>query len=116
MNKELESVEAGQGEGESGGDMASLSDDLKVELVQTFVVGFVEAIVGAPLEDDAPIPAEMAPTLADLAHECITRSEQQIAELYVENPTACYEAVYQIGVDLAVILNEVGGPAPINLN
>ena len=95
--------------------MTTLSDDLKVELVRVFVVGCLEAASGAPLEDDAPILSDMPPHLADLGHKLITESEQQIAELYVENPTACAEAVYQVGIDLAVILNELDD-APVYLN
>ena len=51
-----------------------------------------------------------------MAQGCIERTEDKIAEIYAENPSEVYEAVYQVGVELAVILNEVGGPAPINLN
>ena len=95
--------------------MAELSDALRSELVRLFAVGCLEAMAGAPFEDDA-LPAEMPPSLAALAHELITTNEQQIAELFRESPTACAEAVYQTGIELAVILNELGGPAPINLN
>ena len=82
-----------------------LSDDLRSELVRLFAAGCLDAL-----------PANIPPPLAALADELITKNEQHIAELYSESPTACAEAVYQTGIELAVMLNEVGGPAPIYLN
>ena len=82
-----------------------LSDALRSELVRLFAAGCLGAL-----------PADMPPPLAALADELITKNAQHIAELFRESPTACAEAVYQTGTELAVILNEVGGPAPIYLN
>ena len=96
--------------------MASLSEDLKAELATVFMVGFLDAMAGTPVEDDDTIPAEIAPPLIEMAQGCIERTEDKIAEIYAENPSEVYEAVYQVGVELAVILNQLGGPAPINLN
>ena len=43
--------------------MASLSEDLKAELATVFMVGFLDAMAGIPVEDDDTIPAEIAPPL-----------------------------------------------------
>ena len=96
--------------------MAEISNDLKVELVQVFTVGFLDAMAGRPVEEEDAIPSDLAPPLADLAHACIAYSEQEIAAVYNENPSDVYRAVYDSGVQVAATINQAVGPAPIYLN
>ena len=81
--------------------MASLSEDLKAELATVFMVGFLDAMAGTPVEDeDVSSRRKIAPPLIEMAQGCIERTEDKIAEIYAENPSEVYEAVYQVGVEL----------------
>ena len=95
--------------------MATLSDELKAELTQVFIVGFLSSMAGTPVEDTDTILSEDAAPLILMAQGCINNGEDKIAAIYQENPGDAYQAVYDTGVHVAEVLNQVSGPE-INLN
>ena len=95
--------------------MATLSDELKAELVQVFIVGFLSSMAGTPVEATDTIPSEIAPPLIEMALGCINNGEDKIAAIYQENPGDAYQAVYDTGVHVAELFSQLDGP-DINLN
>ena len=95
--------------------MAGISDDLRVDLAQVFLRGFLDYSAGTPVEDDDEIPSALGPPLVQMAKQCIAKAEPILAELFRENPQLTYDTVYAAGGGIAKTI-EALGPQPIYLN
>ena len=93
-----------------------LDDDLHTSLSKLFVIGFLDAMAGRPVEDEDCIPSELSLTLIQIAGGCIDRAEAFIGEIFPENPQTCYDAAYQAGFDICTALSVAYGPMEIYLN
>ena len=96
--------------------MASISDDLRAELGRVFLLGFLDASAGTPVEDEDLIPADLAPPLVQMAEAAVDGGEAMIAELYRENPQTVCQTLYSVGWETCQRLDHAFGPAEVNLN
>ena len=94
----------------------TIGDDLRAELCQVFVIGFLDVMAGTEVEDEDCIPAEMAAPLIQMAESCIDSAATMIASIYTENPTLVYQTVYQSGVEAGGLLRVLDGDITVNLN
>lgn len=93
--------------------MASISAELRATLSQVFILGFLDASAGTPVEDTDTIPAELAAPLMAMAHAAVDGSVEKIAELYRENPTEVYQTLYHVGCETSLMF---AAADTINLN
>ena len=96
--------------------MAGISNDLRTELCQVFVVGFLDTMAGGQVTDDDLIPSGMCDPLAKMAEGSIDGAAAMIGEIFQENPSAVFATVYDFGAQVAATINQAVGPAPIYLN
>ena len=94
---------------------SKLGADLRAELQQCFLLGFLESMAGRPLEDEDCIPSELAPPppLVQMAEQCIDKAEAFIAEIFQENPQTVYQTVYATGFDICAAMNAAYGPPAV---
>ena len=96
-------------------EQPTISEELRGTLAQVFLLGFLDASAGTPVEDDDTIPAEVGPHLHDLAKKAIEASETLIAEIYPENPQTVYRTLYDLGFQVAQAIEQLG-PGPVCSN
>ena len=95
---------------------ATISEGLRAELRSVWLIGFLDAMKGEPVNDDDEILSSMAEPLVTAAETCIDSAAPIIAAMITENPTTVFETVYQVGYDLCAAMNAAYRPIEINLN
>ena len=77
--------------------MGGISDDLRLELIQVFALGFLDALAGFEVADsDVRMGIDPA-AIESSALLCIAAAEDTIQATYMENPKAVHETMYSTG-------------------
>ena len=95
--------------------MATLSDELKVELAKVWLVGFLDHMAGTPVENEDEIRTEDGARLIVLALGCVTDVGELIAAIHQADPARAHRVVYESATQVADYIIQLDGPE-INLN
>ena len=93
---------------------SSISNELRAQLMQVWMLGFVEAVAGGEVTDDDVIPTQFGDLLKEMATWAIDEAVPKIAPLIQEHPTACYQAMYEVGFKTAKALTIPSEPISLN--
>ena len=96
-------------------EQPTISEELRGTLAQVFLLGFLHASAGQPVEDTDTIPVEVGAPLHELATKCIEASEALVAELYRESPRTVYRTLYDMGYQATKAIEQLG-PGPVCSN
>ena len=78
-------------------EQPTISDELRVTLMQAWALGFLEYVAGGEVTDKDQITTQFGEQLIEMATWAIDEAGPKIAPLIQENPSACYQAVYEAG-------------------
>ena len=103
--------------GDAPGDPETppISDELRADLCKAWVLGFLDAMKGAEVNDDDEILSDMAESLVKLSEGCIDSAASVIAQVFAENPQAVYRLVYGAGFEACLGMN-LKAAAQLNRN
>ena len=74
-----------------------LSPELRVQLSQIFLLGFLDAMKGEEVQDGDLVEGLDAAGLERVALACIAGAEDQIQAAYPENPQMVHNRIYALG-------------------
>ena len=92
-----------------------LSAPLQADLGRVWVLGYLDALKGEPVNEDDEILSDFADSLDKLAKGCINHSASLIAQLFVENPQTVFRTVYGVGFEACLAMN-LEASAQLNRN
>ena len=95
-------------------EQPTISDELRVTLMQVWLLGFLEYVAGGEVTDQDQITTQFADQLIEMATWAIDAVAPKMAGLILENPAACHKAMYLAGRKTAED-NTIPSP-PISLN
>ncbi len=95
-------------------DQPAISDELRTQLQQVWALGFLDAMAGGEVTDDDVIPTQFGDLLKEMATWAIDEAVPKIAPLIQEHPTACYQAMYEVGRKTAEDLTIPSEPISLN--
>ena len=95
-------------------EQPTISDELRIALMQVWALGFLEYVAGGEVTDDDMIHAHFGDLLQEMATLAIDEAAPKIAPLILENPTVCYQAVYAGGRKTAEDLTIPSQPISLN--
>ena len=95
-------------------EQPTISDELRVTLMQVWALGFLEHVAGGEVTDQDQINTQFGDQLIEMATWAIDEAAPKIASLILENPQACHQAMYLAGRKTAED-NTIPSP-PICLN
>ena len=102
-------------EGENPMDeQPTISDELRVALMQVWALGFIECVAGGEVTDDDLITTQFGAELKEMAAWAIDEAVPTIAPLIQENPTVCYQAMYESGFNTAAAVTVPSEPISLN--
>ena len=93
----------------------TISPPLRADLCRVFVLGFLDAMKDADVNEDDEIEEDLAETLVKLAEGCINHSASVIAQLFLENPQTVFQTVYGVGFEACLAMN-LKAAAQLNRN
>ena len=94
----------------------TISEGLRADLCQVWVLGFLDCMKGEEVNDYDAILSDMSESLVKLSEGCIDSAASFIAQVFVENPPqAVYEIVYGVGFEVCLAMN-LTAAAQLNRN